>query len=367
MRLARILVCVLSLLLAGADAVAQDGGKKKLIEFGWDEPDTAFMQAHVAEMEKTPFNGCVFHAYVTGPGGKQEPMLWQCWGRQSISPDQLRRSQEDLQKTQFHRFTDNFLRLNTTPGDVDWFDDFGSILNNVRLAAAFARQGKCRGILFDTEQYQQPLFTYSRQRDAKTKSWDQYAQQARKRGREVMQAFQEGYPDLTIFLTFGYTLPWEEAHHDIAKLQDARYGLLAPFLDGMLDAAKGKTRIVDGYEASYPYKEVVRFDAAYQMMSRGVLPLVKDAQKYHQFFSYGFGVWLDCNWRKQGWDPQDVEKNFYSPGAFENTVHAALARADEYVWIYSEQPRWWSAQGGPVKLPDAYEKSLRRAAASKQN
>ena len=34
--------------------------EKKLIEFGWDEPDTAFLRAHLGEMEKTPFDGCVY-------------------------------------------------------------------------------------------------------------------------------------------------------------------------------------------------------------------------------------------------------------------------------------------------------------------
>ena len=40
---------------AGAKAA-----EKKLIEFGWDEPDTAFMREHAAEMERSPFDGCVF-------------------------------------------------------------------------------------------------------------------------------------------------------------------------------------------------------------------------------------------------------------------------------------------------------------------
>ena len=31
--------------------------RKSLIEFGWDEPDTAFMRAHITEMEKLPFDG----------------------------------------------------------------------------------------------------------------------------------------------------------------------------------------------------------------------------------------------------------------------------------------------------------------------
>jgi len=40
---------------AGAKAA-----EKKLIEFGWDEPDMAFMREHAAEMECSPFDGCVF-------------------------------------------------------------------------------------------------------------------------------------------------------------------------------------------------------------------------------------------------------------------------------------------------------------------
>ena len=32
---------------------------KKLIEFGWDEPDTAFMRKHAAQMDATPFDATV--------------------------------------------------------------------------------------------------------------------------------------------------------------------------------------------------------------------------------------------------------------------------------------------------------------------
>ena len=51
-----------------------------------------------------------------------------------------------------------------------------------------AREGGCKGILFDIEQYTFQLFNYRKQRDAATKSWDEYAAQVRKRGREVMEA-----------------------------------------------------------------------------------------------------------------------------------------------------------------------------------
>jgi hypothetical protein len=34
-------------------------GLKRLIEVCWDEPDPAFMRRHLAQMEATPFDGCV--------------------------------------------------------------------------------------------------------------------------------------------------------------------------------------------------------------------------------------------------------------------------------------------------------------------
>jgi hypothetical protein len=41
-----------------------------------------------------------------------------------------------------------------------------------------------------------------------------------------------------------------------------------------------------------------------------------------------------------------------------------LLVADDYVWIHTETPRWWSADGGPVKLPLPYAEAVRRARAS---
>jgi len=339
----------------GGCCFAADKPAKKLIEFGWDEPDTAFMRVHVAEMEKTPFDGTVFHI----KGDAQ----WKAWGTTAIKEADVRAAVEDLKATRFTRFTDNFLRVNTAPAKLDWFDDHSVVLANVRLLARAAKDGGCKGVLFDTEQYEGQLFDYAKQRDAKTKSWDEYAAQVRRRGREVMEAYQAGYPDVTIFLTFGYALPYQEASYDLKKRAAAHYGLLAPFLDGMVDAAKGKTRVVDGYEQSYGYKDVTRIPKAYEQMSKGVRPFVgADFKRYGEVFSFGFGVWMDYDWRKKGWDARDTSKNFYTPEQFERTVAAALETADEYVWIYTETPKWWSAEGVPVKLPEAYDAALRRAA-----
>jgi len=334
---------------------------KTLIEFGWDEPDTAFMRAHIAEMQRTPFDGCVFHASVKKPDGKKGSFTWDSWGDQAFTEADLAEAFADLRATKFGRFKENFLRFNTTPAKIDWFDDYTAVLQNAKLAARLAQAGHCPGILFDIEQYNAPLFDYRKQRDAKTKGWAVYAAQVRLRGRQVMEAFQEGYPDLTVFLTFGYSLPWLESSSGKRALADCHYGLLAPFLDGMIEAVKGRTRIVDGHEISYGYKSPEQFEAARKSTLGGLLPIVRDPEKYHQVISIGFGIWLDRDWRKKGWDTEDVSRNYFSPENFQTSVHAALQTADEYVWIYSETPRWWSDKGKPVKLPAAYAEALEQA------
>ena len=227
--LSAIISCCTLASFAAAQTTQPSVHDKKLIEFGWDEPNTAFMREHIAEMEKTPFDGCVFHVQYKKGDGKPGEFLWDCWGKHAFAEEDFKDALDDLKNTHFTRFTENFLRFNVTPGDVDWFDDFSAIENNAKLAAQIAREGHCRGVLFDIEQYNNKLFAYHTQKGAASKSWDQYAQQARLRGRQVMSAFQRGYPGLTIFLTFGYTLPFAQCNGNPAKHPGCRLRPPGPF------------------------------------------------------------------------------------------------------------------------------------------
>lgn len=194
-----------------AEPAPPSGGRpfvrKKLIEFGWDEPDTAFMRKHAEAMDATPFDGCVYHFRCRLANGQDTDFIGSGWGRRAFTMEQVRHAIDDLRATRFRRLRDNFLRFNVTPGDLDWFDEYSAVFQNAGLAARVAREGGV-GILFDTEQYHAPLFDYRRQRDASTKTGEQYATQARLRGREFMNVLQDGFPDLKVLMTFGYTAPW---------------------------------------------------------------------------------------------------------------------------------------------------------------
>ncbi len=174
-----------------------------------------------------------------------------------------------------------------------------------------------------------------------------------------MTAFQEGYPDLTVFLTFGYSLAWKQTDGGRKPLAECSYGLLAPFLDGMIEAARGRTRIVDGHELSYGYREAAAFIAARRAIASDAAAMAADRAAYGRVVSAGFGLWLDYDWRKKGWNTRDPEKNYFTPAGFETAFRAALEQCDEYVWIYTETPRWWSEKGESLALPPVYADSIR--------
>ncbi len=262
---------------------------------------------------------------------------------------------DNLRAAPFEHFTHHFARFNVCPGDVDWFDDdgFAAVINNAALLARIAKEAEIPGVLFDIEQYNAQLFNYQAQPDKDARSWDEYAAQVRKRGAEVMEAFQSQYEDIVIFTTFGYCLPWYQSGGQ-RPLAEVSYGLLAPLYDGMLDAANGRSRIVDGHESSYPYRRYTQLREAYGVMSESVLSICAHPEKYRQVFSFGFGIWMDCDWRNKGWSITDFTANHFTPEQFGRSLSYALRVSDEYVWIYTETPRWWSAEGQPVDLPDAY-------------
>ena len=87
-------------------AAAQTTTKgKKVIEWGWDEPDTKFIRENIKRMEQFPFDGLVFHAM----SGKGENLSWEVWGNRKFANEDFRQAIDDLKVTEFKRFTDCFL------------------------------------------------------------------------------------------------------------------------------------------------------------------------------------------------------------------------------------------------------------------
>ncbi len=239
--------CALS---AAVPCRAAEKTAKKVIEWGWDEPDTAFIREHITQMEEMPFDGLVFHAN----SSKKGKLTWEMWGQRQFELSEFEQAVADLQAISSKRLTDNFLRVNVTPGSVDWFDDeaWSVVLRNYSVAAQIARAGRCRGFMFDVEQYNAGLFDYTKQPHREQQSFAQYQARVRECGRQWMRTVNDRFPDITVLMTFGYRIAQPPSGKDRST---AHYGLLADFLDGMLDACSEETTIVDACEFAYPYKK----------------------------------------------------------------------------------------------------------------
>lgn len=331
---------------------------KKLIDFGWDQPDTAFMRANLDQLEASPFDGTVYR--VLYQGTRQLHLDW--WGAALLSAPDFRPARADLAATPFRRLRSNFLRLNIGTTLIDWFDDFSTVLSNARLAARLAGEADSKGVFFDTEPVVIRPWEYTSQRDAATKTFQQYADQASLRGQQIMTAFQQGFASLWVVLTFGASMAYSDMLTKSLPLSQLRWGLMPAFMSGMAAACQAPAKIVDGNERAYGTKTAAQANTLYTETRTGAATIMNDPVKYGQTLSVGYGLWLDYLSNPAGstvlpWNIADTSLNYYPPALFQTAVGAALAKADDMVWVYTEIPRWWSAAGA-VNMPPAYSEVL---------
>ena len=351
------------LVLFLALALAPEAGAKALIEMGWDEPNPAFLKRHLAQVEAQPFDGLVYH--VGGDRGGEARGLtgaftWKAWGNRRWTEAELASDIRTLESLRWTKFRHNFLRVNATPGNVDWFDDYSTVLSNLTLAATIARRAGSRGVLIDPESYENPMFEYPKQKGRAKRKYADYAAQARRRGAEVMRAFEKGYPGLTVFLTIAGTHADIQRRGDRIEFDKGHYGLLPAFMQGLVDGASASAKIVDGMGGAYPVRKVSEVDNYFS--AHDVFAAAQpNAAKYRKTVSRAMGIWMDFDWRNRGWNTDDPDENYRSPEALRRTLSHALGKVDEYVWLYSEKPRWWSESGKRSNLPDAYVQAVREA------
>ncbi len=331
---------------------------KHLIQFGWDIPGTGFFRADPPA--GSPFAGCVFQIFAEGENQTYKNFTWNAWGKRAYESSQLEEAFGDLRAGRSNPLLPgSFLRMNASPGDLDWFDDFGSVLGNFRLAALLTAAGGARGIFLDVEEYAGRVFTYASQTLAAERSWADYARQAEQRGFEIMSAIQSGNPGAKLALSFGPSLAWKLSKEGKLAAREISYGLLVPFVDGLVRAADREGQLIDGYELSYGYRTPVQYWEGYERMRQARESLLSDPAKAASVMSFGFGVWLDFDKR---WSHAWHWRNHFSPAKLERSLRAAMEQSDWLVWIYSEAVHFWPGEHGIKPIPPAYLAAIRSAA-----
>jgi hypothetical protein len=332
--------------LAACPALAGTQGKK-LVEYGWDAPSTAYVRKYVKEMEKIPFDGVIIRVAKKDQDLMNPTSLaWESFSKKRLQPQDYQHAIDDLKATKFTRFTDNFIQLISAPGDVDWFDpEWSAIAHNAACFAKVAKQTHCVGIMFDPEMYTNyKLWGYKllpRQNQA-AHSFDQYRAKVRQRGREFIRSINNEFPDITILCLYGMSMPYVQSRAYVkTDLINTDYSLLASFYDGICEAATPKTTLVDGYEWSYGYRTRQQFVEGRARILTGSKELSAVPKAFTRHTRAGFGLWADWNSAAVPWNQQDYTKNYFTPAGFRASLNYAMETSDRYVWVYSERFRWW--------------------------
>jgi len=335
---------------------AVNAESKKLICYGEDWPNTAYVRAHISEMEKFPFDGVVIAVSdELQPKYSGDCVGFRAWGKQRFDPTKYQHAIDDLKNTSFKKFKDNFLAVEAMPGDVDWFsdDDFAGVAQNLKLMAKIAHEGGCRGIEFDPEEYgANKVWTWASWPEAiqKKHTEEECITIARQRGREIMRAMNSEFPDIKVMFLLG---PGYTTAHTVAG--NHKYRLLLPFIDGMCEVAAQGTQIIDGYEQSYGFRTPISFEDAVANQKQAK-NFFQDKNAFDRVMRVGFGLWMDNNSGAIGWHPTEPEKNHFQPGTWQTAIHYALKNSDEYVWIWHERYNLWANQNLSPAYFEAQEK-----------
>lgn len=364
-------------------------GRPRLLYTPSEEPTgvdgLTFLRDHIRDVEQGPFDGLTVDV-----GLGDTP-----WGTVQYTRAQFDAEVELLRSIPFSRLTDNFQMFNVRTGGVDWFDDqaFALIVGNARVAAEVVRDAGLRGLFFDVEQYDEPVWSYPDAGDGV--GFADYEAQAHRRGVEFMTAILEVVPDITIIATVSFSEVFRSVCLAGTPIEDERYRLLPAFLDGMAEAraiARSPALIVDGFLGSYAARDARAFPL-YRDLVQGNWEGVQ-ARWYPDIVSYRFGTgtieWnaeprLTCADDVRGkltrdmpaafgimidfdfllgmsfnTEPAEFDRNFFTPETLSATVSAALGSAERYVYLWTSTIDWIGVSTQP-RVPDAYMQAVAAA------
>lgn len=339
--------------------ILQDGWASEayLIELGWDIPNTKFLREQAASMEaRSPFDGVMFHVEVTDETGRRYSTA-AAWDEQPWKREWLQSALEDLQYVQWKKFRHNFVRFNATPGRLDWRDDvaWSALASKLGYLAWLVRTTGCAGIAFDFEHYDGQQFRWTPESGG---SPERIWSLARRRGAELIRAMANEGRRLVVFTLFGLSelSPLRRDQDRFEALAGEPYGLLAPFLEGMLEAAPPEMVFVDGCERGYYLDGRLAYHQLAGTLRRWEGDRVRWLSpslwpKYRAQMQVGFGIYLDMFVNEPTHVYYRPPRNGSRLARLFDNLSGACSAADRYVWLYGEQCGWW---------PEVFTPDMRR-------
>jgi hypothetical protein len=298
-----------------------------------------YIAENIDHIESLPFDGMVVNIEES----------WSLMLGRPVSYDVIAGSLMPLRGTYEH-FRHNFVEvLVDDPGDV--FDDeaWAITVDNWRNMARAAREAGFVGIFFDNEEYKGRWLDYDEDYDDPSHTLEEYRDQTRLRGRQIMEAIVAEFPNVVLLVYHGpYVSEPATPDEVLAGQADAESSdLTGPLFVGFLEGLSGEARLVDGGEV-YAYRTPEDFARSYEWRKRGIASEETDSAfippaaraVWEERVGISFGVYnLPF--------PRGEEMN---PRIMRATLENALRQADDFVWFYTYGDNWLI----PGDMPDCW-------------
>jgi len=297
--------------------------------FGNTIPTPIYVRAHKAYLDTLPFQGLVVYLRddVTRTNLTQAVM-----NGTSISEATFKTVLAPLKDAGFTNLQENFaLVMGRSP--PDFFDSWTNVVGNFAALAAALRDAGCQGVCFDNEMYFKPWENYLRGVKYPEKLLQAYQDQARQRGREVMEAMVKMFPSIAVIALHGpYISEWKAP--ESLKFPQWQRGnlLLGAFFAGLAEGAGATAVCVDGGEL-YTLRTEADFLNSYNWRKHDIAsaaincPFIPPALR---------SVWAERVSISYGVYDRPFRGAPMSPAILTTTLANAMHQADRYVWLYTE-------------------------------
>ena len=255
-------------------------------------------------------------------------------------------SKEKPNSFYFKKLTHNFAKTGIRP-ELGLFDDWTVYIESFKNFAKASKDLGFKGIIFDNEMkkywnYSDPFYVGH--------SLQECHDQARLRGRQLMEAAISVYPDITILVFHGpYTSATAAKQRGISCNNNTFLGSFAAgIIEGSaLQKTSPHSTAIDGGEL-YDFRDLKEFQDSYKWrkttvtdpaVTPKVLFMDDNLRKlWPKYCSIGFGIYT--------YERPDVTKGGWKPitdfATARKTAANALMVADDYVWLYSPNYDWFN-------------------------
>jgi hypothetical protein len=342
----------------------------RLIHYGWDNTRIWSLNGVLPKLNNSVFDGMSISA-------SQFTEIFMATAHPSSIIDDDKAYIDQIPRAQLALLKNSYMLVHSKTDDVfDWSNDthWTSTMSNMRLLVKLAQYAELKGLVYDMEPYGKSPWDYATQPAAVENrlSFAKLSALVRRRGRRMMDMMQTEFPGLEIWCLYGLSALtgdyYAGSDFDAQQaLQDAGYGLWAPFYNGWIDTMAASTTIVDGNEPSYYFTRTNNFTDQKRLVRYSLdVFLANDTRtKYHNNVKMGHAVYVDAvmnthnSPRFIGYYLNDTKYASRTKLLHSNALNA-LQSTESVVWVYSEIFKWW--RGKPV-VPKRVDQALKKAKA----